>query len=154
MAPRRRLLVALLPLLGALLATLAVGQEEPGREAGPTNASTLLAEALTEQVSALNAEEPERVMALFHPDAPNLEEVRASLVGMFRAQDLRFTLDEQHFVGVDGRYAYVRCLQTTRAPASAAGPPAVSRSEQLFVFRRLGPGWRFWTSAVLESGPG
>lgn len=146
--PARRLLVALPLLLASLLATLAVGQE-----VGPSNAATVLGQSLSEQVSALNAEDPDRVMALFHPDAPNLDEVRASLVGMFRAQDLRFTLEEQHFVGVDGRYAYVRCVQTTRAPATAAGPPAISRSEQLFVFRQLGSGWRFWTSAVLESGP-
>ena len=118
------------------------------QEAGPSKTEHLLSAALEAQVKAMNAEDLNAMMALFHPGVPDSKEVRRSLAVMFRQLDLQYSLERQRLVAVDGRYAYLRCLQTLRGD-----PRGVSRSDQLFVFRRYGEGWRLWTSLLLEQVP-
>src|SRR5690606_29082970 len=94
-----------------------------------------------------NEEDPDAAMALFHPQAPGHAAVRRSLVELFRARDLRYSLDGYRFVAEDGPYGYARCVQTTTSLDAKDEP---RRVEQLFVFRRHGDEWRFWTSALLR----
>ncbi len=127
------------------------GGSAPAQEGPPSNLPSpvdgALRAALDEQVEALNAEDPDAVVALFHSEAPNFREVRRSLVELFRARDLRYKLDAYRFVAEDRPYAYARCTQTTE-PLDGKGD--ARRVEQLFVFRRSGDEWRFWTSALLR----
>jgi len=141
---RKRPLVALAAAATAFAVAGAFAQEP----AGPSGVARQVHQALAAQIEALNAEDPDAVMALFHPAAPGLDELRRQLVALFRARDHRYTLERFKFVAEDGPYAYARCLQTT---AVVGRPPGeVQRLEQLFVFRRADGGWKFWTSVVLR----
>jgi hypothetical protein len=140
----RRFALVLAPCLGCLFGWLVQAQEE----AGPSNVGQVVEAALRAQVEALNAEDPDRVLELFHPQAQGVDQARRNLVQMFRAQDLRYSLERYRFVATDEPYAYARATQATR------GGPRPTRTEQLFVFRRDGSAWRFWTSVVLDTEPG
>ncbi len=129
----------------AAFALLGLWTADAQQEALPSNTSTVLTKALEAQIAALNSEDPDAVVSLFHPRAPGLKESRKGLVEMFRRYDLNYTLDQKHYIGVDGRYAYMRVIQTTRG-----GNMRPTRSEQLFVFCRAGKEWKFWTSAMLR----
>ena len=129
---------------GVLVSAVALWSVQ-AQEALPSNTERLLKAALDAQIRALNSENPAGVMALFHPDAPNLKQTQQGLVGMFRSYDLKYTIDSKHYVGTDLPYAYIRVVQTT---AGAKLKP--SQTEQLFVFKRNGKSWAFWTSVVLN----
>ncbi len=131
-------------LVGVLVSAVALWSVQ-AQEALPSNTERTLKTALDAQIRALNAENPAGVMALFHPEAPNLDQTRKGLVAMFRSFDLRYRLDSKHYVGTDLPYAYIRVVQTT--VGTKLKP---SRTEQLFVFKRRGKGWAFWTSVVLS----
>lgn len=137
-----------LGLASLLVSALALWSVQAQEEALPSNTESVLSKALSRQLAALNGEDPDQVMALFHPQAPGLEESRRGLVTMFRTYDLQYTLDAKHYVGVDEPYAYMRIVQTTRGAKLKA-----SRTEQLFVFKRHQRDWMFWTSVVLEKRP-
>jgi hypothetical protein len=131
-----------------LVGVVALWSVQAQDEALPSNTKQVLSKAIDDQLLALNAEDPDRVMALFHPRAPGLKQTRKSLVGMFRALELRYTLVSKHYVGVDEPYAYMRVIQETRG-----GNVKPSRSESLFVFKRKERAWLFWTSVVLDKQP-
>lgn len=136
-----------------ILGLTAAASRSPAQEpAGPAADGPAIHAALKAQIEALNAEDPDRVMALFHPGAPGLDEVRRGLVALFRARDHHYSLERFTFVAVDGPYAYARCLQTTSLASRPDAPPRAV--EQLFVFRRSGAAWKFWTSVVLSDGRG
>ncbi len=140
------------PLMAAALLLLALGwgtapaQEGPPADL-PAAAGLDVKRALEAQIEALNGEDPDAVMALFHPQAPGHAQIRRSLVELFRARDLRYALEDYRFVAEDRPYAYARCVQSTHA-LDGSEPPR--RLEQLFVFRREGERWKFWTSVVLS----
>ena len=129
----------------ALLSVGVLWSARAQEEALPSNTGAQLVKALEAQIDALNGESPEGVMALFHSQAPELKAHRSGLVAMFRSYDLRYTLDSHHYVGLDEPYAYIRVLQTTQGAKLRP-----SRTEQLFVFKREGREWKFWTSVVLD----
>ena len=137
---------AALVFLACILLTVPGGAQD--QEPQPSNTAQVLQKLVERQTSALDHEDPNKVMALFHPKAPGLKEIRATLVQQFARYDDSFHLEKTHYVGEDGKWAYMRAIQTIRGVRKQT--PFVTAVEELLVFRRSGREWRAWTSVRLE----
>lgn len=127
---------------------------------GPSNTEVECRRVIEQQMSALNVENPQGAMMLFHPKCPDRDGMLRSLVDQFRRYDLRYKLKEAVFIGEEpGTYAYMRVKQTV--DGSHEKRPFKGETELLLVFRKDKNGWKAWTSAHLSqetkpinTGPG
>lgn len=144
----RRVMLSLVLLLG-LGATCGLGvlRAQDPQPAGPSNAEVVCASLVKQQLSALNLENPDAVMLVFHPEAPNRLELQRTLAQQFRLRDLRYKLLSLRFVAEDGPYAYMRMRQLV--DGSRERTPFKGETELLLVFRKSLRGWKAWTSVRL-----
>lgn len=134
--------------LGALCGQRGAEAQERA-PSGPSRTEFEIGNLLDQQVAALNAESADGAMLCFHPDAPDREGMRQVLVEQFRLRDLRYTVTKRHYVGEDGRYAYMRAVQ--RVDGTNEKTPFMGETEELLVFRVDSRGhWKAWTSARLD----
>lgn len=145
----RRVLLPLVLLLG-LGGTWGLGvlRAQDPQPTGPSNAQAVCESLVKQQLSALNLENPDGVMLVFHPEAPNRLELQRTLVQQFRLRDLRYELLSLHFVAEDGPYAYMRMRQIV--DGSREQTPFKGETEMLLVFRKSLRGWKAWTSVRLQ----
>lgn len=130
--------------LACLLLTTPGGAQDPQ----PSNTAQVLRGLIERQTKALDAEDPDKAMAVFHPKAPGVNQIRATLVRQFALNDDSFKLVKTHYVGQDGKWAYMRSVQTITGVREQK--KFVTAVEELLVFRRHGREWRAWTSARLD----
>ena len=144
----RRVMLSLVLLLG-LGATCGLGvlRAQDPQPAGPSNAEVVCASLVKQQLSALNLENPDAVMLVFHPEAPNRLELQRTLAQQFRLRDPRYKLLSLRFVAEDGPYAYMRMRQLV--DGSRERTPFKGETELLLVFRKSLRGWKAWTSVRL-----
>ena len=145
----RRVLLPFVLLLGlGASCGLGVLRAQDPQPAGPSNTQVVCESLVKQQMSALNLENPDGVMLVFHPEAPNRLELQRTLVQQFRMRDLRYKLLSLHFVAEDGPYAYMRMVQIV--DGSREKTPFKGESELLLVFRKSTRGWKAWTSVRLR----
>ncbi|MGE0712557.1 MAG: nuclear transport factor 2 family protein [Planctomycetota bacterium] len=138
--------------LSSLASLALVWRSAPARaqgEMGPSNTQVLCEALVKQQVSALNVENAQGVMMVFHPEAPNRQELLQTLTQQFRKLDLRYKLLETHFVAEDGDYAYLRVRE--HVDGSHEQRPFQGETEDLLVFKRHQHTWKAWTSARLDA---
>jgi hypothetical protein len=132
-------------IVGLVCVALAPAQDP----AGPSNAEVICVGLVKQQISALNVENPQGVMLVFHPEAPNRNELHRTIVEQFRRKDLRFKLVSSHFVAEDGKWAYMRVVQQVSG-GHTSPKPFKGETEELLVFKRYKHMWKAWTSARLS----
>ncbi|NDJ75074.1 MAG: WD40 repeat domain-containing protein [Chloroflexi bacterium] len=117
-------------------------------DGGDTGSSDedLILDLVYENLYAMEAEDIDRYMATLDPTSPGYESTRQMLAPLFTSYDLAYELLEVEVVEIDGDWATVRVVQTTRKLSG----PAFQNNELdiLHTAHRYQGEWRLYGSEI------
>ncbi|MBP0012483.1 MAG: hypothetical protein J7540_14120 [Roseofilum sp. SID2] len=102
---------------------------------------------LDENLNAINAENVERYMNTMHPDSPQWEITRQTVLSSIDLVDLRYEFNDWEIVELTGDKAQIMATQTT----TKIGGDAQFRDNRLIILHTLKKykgEWKFWTSEI------
>lgn len=107
----------------------------------------------SELFQALQEENIEKSMSLFHPDAPNRAATQKSYETAFPSTQISYELKEFSYIGKDDKFAVVRFIQSIgilELNGKKVTDPRRARLEIMMLFRQSGESWKIWKSIEIE----
>lgn len=110
----------------------------------------------SELFQALQEEDIEKAMGLFHPDSPNRAATQKSYEAAFPASQISYELKDFSYIGKDDKFAVARFTQSIgilELNGKKVTDPRKGRLEMIMLFRLSGDSWRIWKSVEIERLP-
>ena len=127
--------------------------------AEPTDANALptkLQGIVSELFQALQEENIEKSMSLFHPDSPNRAATQKSYETAFPSTQISYELKNFSYIGKDEKFAVARFTQSIgilELNGKKVTDPRRARLEIMMLFRPSGDSWKIWKSIEIERLP-
>lgn len=102
-----------------------------------------------DNLNALNAEDMKAAMDTIHPDSPGNLSTAQSLPYIFQYYDLKYSIEAYQLQSIEGDYAKVRVVQTTRKIKGDVFRD--NRIDVVHTLRRYNGFWYLWDSTLLNT---
>ena len=119
-----------------------------GKKSADSQMEAEIKKLLEDNLIAMNEESVEKYMATIHPDSPVFYNTKNLINSLFKGYDLKSTMENYSYIGMDDDYAYFRASQ--RIDVIKGVGMTDRRSILLHVFKKKGDKWYLWTSSVLS----
>ena len=110
----------------------------------------------SELFQALQEENIEKAISLFHPDSPNRATTQKSYEAAFPTTQISYELKDFSYIGKDDKFAVVRFTQSIgilELNGKKVTDPRRARLEIMMLFRPSGDSWKIWKSVEIERLP-
>ncbi len=123
--------------------------ESPDKESLPNKLQGIVSDLFR----ALQEENIEKSMNLFHPDSPNRAATQKSYEAAFPSNEFSYELKEFSYIGKDEKFAVARFTQSIAIlefNGKKVTDPRRASLEVMMLFRKSGDSWKIWKSIEIE----